>query len=153
MSLLRYVTPTLDNLFMESLRWVDMTYVQKHKSDNPQELRPMYYPNLKMYTGHGATHEKKAPMDAVLAFLYRSGRRAGISLAVYLLTFLPLAGPFILPAASFYTFNRAVGTVPAMLVFSTGVILPKRYLVVFLQSYFASRSLMRELVCAYTGAL
>ena len=131
---------------MDSLEWVDRTYMLKHKSDDPSNLRAMYFPNLKMYSMHGPTSQRKRPWEAVQAFLYRFSRRAVISLTVYALTFLPLIGPFVLPAASFYTFNKAVGPVPALLIFSTGVVLPKRYLVVFLQSYFASRNLMRELV-------
>lgn len=133
--------------FMDSLQWVDQTYVQKHKSEDPNTLRAMYYPNLRLYQTHGDTSQRKTPMDAALAFLLRFGRRAAISLAVYALSYLPVIGRFVLPAASFYTFNKAVGPVPATLIFSTGVFLPRRYLIVFLQSYFSSRSLMRELVC------
>lgn len=163
MSLMRYITPTLDEMqenprkfslslidilfrFMGSLYWVDQTYVQKHKSDDPQTLRAMYYPNLRMYSTHGDPNSKKSPMDAIIAFLIRYGRRAGISLAVYALSYLPYIGRFVLPAASFYTFNKAVGPKPAAIIFGSSVFLPKRYLVVFLQSYFSSRSLMRELV-------
>jgi hypothetical protein len=91
--------------------------------------------------------------EAVVAFLLRFSRRAGISLAIYLLSFLPLVGRFVLPAASFYTFNNAVGPVPATLIFGIGIFLPRRYLVVFLQSYFSSRSLMRELVCEVSWRL
>jgi len=87
-------------------------------------------------------------MDAAIAFLVRFGRRAGISLAIYLLSYLPVVGRFVLPAASFWTFNRAVGPVPATAIFGAGVLVPRRWLVVFLQSYFSSRSLMRELVSA-----
>lgn len=131
---------------MDSLEWVDRTYLQKHRSDDPSSLRALYFPNLRMYSVHGATSGNKSPLEAVRAFLYRFGRRAVISLTVYALTFLPLVGPFVLPAASFYTFKKAVGPVPALLIFGTGVVLPKRYLIMFLQSYFASRNLMRELV-------
>ena len=131
---------------MDSLEWVDRTYVMKHKGDDPAKLRAMYYPNLRLYQLHGDTSEKKTPLDAILVFMSRFGRRAGISLAVYVCSFLPLIGKFVLPAASFFTFKKAVGPVPASLIFGTGMLLPKRYLVVFLQSYFASRSLMRELV-------
>ncbi|KAL9116445.1 MAG: hypothetical protein Q9187_007030 [Circinaria calcarea] len=134
---------------MDSLQWVDQTYVQKHKSEDPNTLRAMYYPNLRLYQTHGGTSQRKTPMDAALAFLLRFGRRAAISLAVYALSFLPLVGRFVLPAASFYTFNKAVGPVPATLIFGTGVFLPRRYLIVFLQSYFSSRSLMRELLEPY----
>ena len=131
---------------MDSLAWVDQTYIQKHKTEDPNTLRLMYYPNLRLYSTHGDTSKHKAPMDAAFAFLFRFGRRAAISLAIYMLSYLPLVGRFVLPAASFYTFNRAVGPIPATIIFGAGVFLPRRYLVVFLQSYFSSRSLMRELV-------
>ncbi|KAI4175851.1 MAG: hypothetical protein LQ343_001465 [Gyalolechia ehrenbergii] len=88
-------------------------------------------------------------MDAVIVFLYRYGRRAAMSLGIYMLSYLPIVGRFVLPAASFYTFNKAVGPVPATVIFGSGIFLPRRYLVIFLQSYFSSRSLMRELLEPY----
>jgi hypothetical protein len=132
---------------MDSLLWVDQTYLQKHKTDDPSKLRPMYYHNLSKYPTHGPDKAKKSPFDALISFLSRFGRRAVLSLAVYFLSFLPVVGRFVLPAVSYYTFNKAVGTAPATLVFGLGILLPRHYLVVFLQTYFASRSLMRELVC------
>lgn len=131
---------------MESLRWVDETYTQKHASEDPNNLRAMYYPNFKQYPTYGPTAKKNSPYQAAIHFLTRYGRKAGISLAIFALSYLPYVGRFVLPAASFYTFNSAVGTPPAVLIFGVGVFLPRRYLVTFLQSYFSSRSLMRELV-------
>lgn len=149
MTLMRYVTPTLDNMFMDSLRWVDMTYVQKHKGENPDNLRDMYYPNLHRYkVKDGSTHSTSTA-EAISMFLYRFGRRAAISLAIFALSYLPYVGRFVLPAASFYTFNKAVGLGPAAIIFGTGIVLPKKYLVIFLQTYFSSRSLMRELLEPY----
>lgn len=132
--------------FMDSLQWVDQTYYAKHKSEDPKTLRATYFAELRMYSAHGDTSKHRAPMDAALAFLMRFGRRAGISLAIYALSYLPIVGRFVLPAASFYTFNNAVGPIPATIIFGSGIFLPRRYLIVFLQSYFSSRSLMRELV-------
>ena len=132
--------------FMDSLQWVDQTYYAKHKSENPNTLRAEYYTQLRLYSAHGDTSKHRKPTDAALAFLIRFGRRAGISLAIYALSYLPIVGRFVLPAASFYTFNNAVGLLPATVIFGSGIFLPRRYLVVFLQSYFSSRSLMRELV-------
>ncbi len=129
------------------MRWVDQTYVQKHASQDRRDLRALYYPHLKTYPKHGDSASPKKPKDALVAFLIRYARKAGISLAVYLLSFLPVVGRFVLPAASFYTFNKAVGLKPALVIFGSSVVLPRRYLVVFLQSYFASRSLVRDLVC------
>ncbi len=131
---------------MDSLQWVDQTYYAKHKSENPKTLRATYFAELRMYSTHGDTSKHRAPMDAAFAFLVRFGRRAGISLAIYALSYLPIVGRFVLPAASFYTFNNAVGPIPATIIFGSGIFLPRRYLIVFLQSYFSSRSLMRELV-------
>jgi hypothetical protein len=134
---------------MESLDWVDRTYIQMHKSDDPSGLRAMYFPNLRMYkSGHTPKdpNNHKNIIDGVLTFLTRFSKRAGISLAIYLLSFLPVVGRLVLPVASFYTFRKAVSTPPAVAIFAVGLFLPKRYLVVFLQTYFTSRTLMRELV-------
>lgn len=79
-------------------------------------------------------------------FLMKFGKKAGVSLAVFSLSYIPYIGRLVLPAASFYTFNSVAGLGPAAVVFGTGIFLPRRYLVIFLQSYFSSRSLMRELV-------
>lgn len=150
MSLMRYVTPTLDDLFMDSLRWVDLTYVQKHKHDeDPSQLRAMYYPQLKQYRVSDGSTGSTSTAENVSLFLYRFFKKGAISLAVFLASFLPYAGRFVLPAASFYTFNQAVGLGPAAIIFGTGILLPRRYLVIFLQSYFASRSLVRELLEPY----
>lgn len=147
MTLMRYITPTLDNMFMDSLAWVDRTYYQKHEGENPSDLRAQYYPQLKMYDTKGTNSDKnKDPYAALQAFLMRFGKKAAISLGVYLLSLLPYVGRFVLPGASFYTFNKSVGWEPAVVIFGSGIFLPKRYLVMFLQSYFSSRTLMRELV-------
>jgi len=147
MTLMRYITPTLDNMFMNSLAWVDQTYYQKHEGENPEELRAIYHANLKMYDTKGTNSDKnKDPYAALQSFLMRFGKKAAISLGVYLLSMLPYVGRFVLPAASFYTFNKSVGWQPAVVIFGSGIFLPKKYLVMFLQSYFSSRTLMRELV-------
>ncbi|KAK4962355.1 hypothetical protein LTR66_012681 [Elasticomyces elasticus] len=150
MSIMRYFTPTLDDMFMDSLRWVDQTYVQKHKSEDPDKLRAMYYPNMRMYSTHGFTaSEKSPPWGAARKVMARFGRKAVISIVVYTLSYVPYVGRFVLPAASFYTFNNAVGTIPAAIIFGSGIFVPKRYFVMFIQSYFSSRALMRDLLEPY----
>ncbi|KFY20520.1 hypothetical protein V493_07663, partial [Pseudogymnoascus sp. VKM F-4281 (FW-2241)] len=72
-----------------------------------------------------------------------------ISLAIFALSYTPYVGRLVLPAASFYTFNASVGLGPALLIFGSGIFLPRRYLIIFLQSYFTSRSLTRELLEPY----
>ena len=139
--------------FMDSLEWVDRTYAQKHASEDPTTLRAMYYPNLRLYSAQDATSQHRSPMDAAMMFLVRYARRAGLGLGIYILSFLPVVGRFVLPAASFWTFNQAVGTPAAVVIFGSGIFVKKRFLVMFLQAYFSSRSLMRELVSLYLAEL
>jgi len=137
---------------MDSLRWVDATYVQKHRSEDPHNLRAMYAPNLEQYSVHApkAVSEKKGnktPLNqAIFMYAIRQGRKAGISLGVLALSYVPYLGRFVLPAASFYTFRKSVGTQPAVVIFMMSLFFPRKYLVSFLQAYFSSRTLMRELV-------
>lgn len=157
-SFMRYLSPAMDHMFMDSLLWVDETYTAKHAGENADDLRAMYYPNLKQYDEEvygdadvgqirgGERKKTKDPRAALQAFLLRFGKKAALSLGVYVATFVPYVGRFVLPAASFYTFNQAVGTPAAVVIFGSGIFMPKRYLVMFLQSYFSSRSMMRELV-------
>jgi|TARA_R110002003_G_scaffold104_35_gene8503 hypothetical protein len=133
---------------MDSLSWVDKTYVQKHKTDDPHNLRAMYHQNLEQYPHHATKVDKsKKPLkQAVMIYATKQGRKAAISLAVLGLSYVPYVGRFVLPAASFYTFRGAVGTQPAAAIFAGSLLFPRRYLVSFLQAYFSSRTLMRELV-------
>jgi len=134
---------------MDSLRWVDQTYVQKHKTEDPHNLRALYHQNLEKYPHHAPkTDKEKTPLkQAVILYATKQGRKAGISLAVLGLSYVPYVGRFVLPAASFYTFRGAVGTQPAAAIFAASLLFPRRYMVTFLQAYFSSRTLMRELVC------
>jgi hypothetical protein len=131
---------------MDSLNWVDKTYYAKHEGEDPSTLRESYYPNLRMYAIRDGSTHTKSTAEAITMTLMRFGKKAGLSLAVFGLSYIPYVGRLVLPAASFYTFKSVAGLGPAAIVFGTGVFLPRRYLVIFLQSYFASRSLMRELV-------
>ena len=135
---------------MQSLQWVDLTYAKKHKHEEPEKLRDLYYPNLSMYAlGKGKPESASLSGQSLYSFLYRFGRKGIISISIFLLSYAPFFGRFVLPAASFYTFNKAVGLGPASLIFGTGLFAPKRYLVIFLQTYFSARSLMRELLVPY----
>lgn len=139
---------------MESLKWVDTTYVQKHKQDDPKTLRAMYYPNLAMYpttkrntkASNSSTEQAKPVPRALKAFAHRYARRIGMLLGIHLASLLPVVGQFVAPAVSFQTFRQSVGTAPAAVIFGTGFLLPKTFLITFLHTYFASRGLMRDLV-------
>ncbi|CDM32077.1 unnamed protein product [Penicillium roqueforti FM164] len=149
MTLMRYVTPTLDEIFMQSIQWVDTTYIQKHKSEDPRHLRSLYYPNLVQYSAKGGSSVSRPIAKALKSFFNRYAKKIGIMLGVYLLSMVAIIGRFVMPAASFYTLRSHIGSTPAAVIFGIGLILPKHYIVTFLHTYFASRSLMRELLEPY----
>ncbi|RDA91627.1 hypothetical protein CP533_0297 [Ophiocordyceps camponoti-saundersi (nom. inval.)] len=150
MTLMRHVSPTLDNLFMQSLRWVDITYVRKHQGERLEESRSSYYTNLEQYprvaTGNDTPHRKG---HTIYNSIYRHCHKALVSIIVYFLSFLPVVGPIILPLVSFYTFHKAVGLGLAGLIFGSSLVTPKRYIIVFLQTYFSTRTFTRELLEPY----
>jgi hypothetical protein len=136
--------------FMDSLQWVDKTYTEKHKTEDPATLRAMYYPNLAQYHKGGVPGgPKRSPWEGAIAFMMRYGRRTAISLAIYALSFIPYVGHLVLPAVSFYTFNKYIDFPISLGIFAVGFLVPKYYFVLFLQAYFSSRSLMRELLDPY----
>ncbi|KAL9090823.1 MAG: hypothetical protein Q9159_001764 [Coniocarpon cinnabarinum] len=147
MNVLKFLNPALDNMFMESLQWVDQTYVAKHQSEDPSHLRAMYYPTLRQW--HGDPSQKKTSREAFMGFLIRYGKKAGLSLSVLLLSYVPYVGKIVMPALSFYYFRTAVGPKPAIAIFASGLVIPRHYLVRFLQTYFSSRTMMRELLQPY----
>ena len=133
---------------MDSLAWVDKTYQKKHATDPSNTLRTGYYDNLSQWEIHTRAEKKKHPEPKKSAsdFIARSVRKGAISVAIYAASFLPVVGRFVLPAASFYSLQHAAGVGPAGIVFFVGLFIRRRYIVMLLQSYFASRSLVRELV-------
>lgn len=175
MSLMRYIVPTLDKMFMLSLAWVDKTYLAKHlpaatasSVSIPVEIQyRLYYPTLSLYKPHkdyippSADDPKKALKKRTLKknsplkkFLYKSLRKAALSVTVYLLTFLPVVGPLVLPVSSAYSLHQVTGPLPAgLFAFASMFILPKSWTVKLLQTYFASRTLMRELLEPYFSRL
>jgi len=176
MSLMRYLIPTLDSTFMLSLAWVDKTYLAKHLPaivTNPGVAVPkemqnrLYYPTLSLYEPHKdaippkvgnekdalkpKTLKKNSPLKA---FLIRSARKAGISLGIYLATFIPYIGPLVLPVSSIYSLNSVTGPLPAgVFAFCSLFIFSKSLTVRILQTYFASRSLVRDLLEPYFSRL
>ncbi|KAI5298831.1 hypothetical protein KEM56_003752 [Ascosphaera pollenicola] len=151
MTLMSHITPTLDELFMESLKWADSTYAEKHKADDPATLRDMYYPNLSQWpTSRRSTSTvRKSPQEKIRDFARRNSKRTMYSIGIYALSTIPTVGRFVYPAASFWAFRKAVGDLPAAVIFGAGLILPKRFMVMFFQSFYSSRGLMRELLRPY----
>ncbi|EGX46976.1 hypothetical protein AOL_s00097g215 [Orbilia oligospora ATCC 24927] len=167
---IRLQRDALDEMFMESLSWVDQTYLQKHQNDNPSTLRPPYHQNLILYPKNGPAsssssstrssssssppQSKSSKLAATIAqkqtdFIKQMLKKGLISLIVYISSLIPWAGILVLPAASAWSLHPTVGIGPALGVFLTGLFVPRKQMVIVLQAYHASRSLVRTLLEPY----
>ena len=69
---------------MQSIQWVDATYIQKHKAEDPNKLRSLYYPNLVQYPTSGAAVNRQGPraQKALMSFFNRYAKKVGMMLGV-----------------------------------------------------------------------
>jgi hypothetical protein len=158
---IRYLRPDMDDLFLMSLNFVDKVYKTKHPESNRQ-----YYTALVQYNKeYHHLHVSKAPfnMDRLIDqsadhrafgdFLTSYAYRTLITLLVFVLSQMPYVGKLVLPCVSFYSFQKVVGSTAASAVFALGFAVPKRWMVMFLSSFWGSRSLVRELLAPYFSRL
>ncbi|KAK6352787.1 hypothetical protein TWF696_004790 [Orbilia brochopaga] len=150
---MRLQNSALDEVFMESLQWVDTTYMRKHASDNPATVQQhLYHQNLTLWkpgaAAVAATLGEKRPRKTD-DFIKRMIRKGVISLVVYFFSTVPVIGRLVLPAASAFSIHPVVGIGPAIAVFAAGLSVPRKQVVIALQAYHASRNLVRQLLEPY----
>ncbi|CAG8473860.1 1693_t:CDS:2 [Diversispora eburnea] len=149
---IRYIYPeTLDSLFIESLRNVDFEHIKKHKEGDEDELRPPYAPALERYQySSGSGYWKE-----MIQYLKRTGNQLKKVIALFLLSLLPFVGGFVYPIASAYALVNSLGKVPAIIVGILMYITPgtKSFAIIFLETLYSSRALMRELLEPYFGRI
>lgn len=130
-----------DDLFMTSLRWVDKLRTEKHHVATGRKIVEQETPsiNLDLYRPRYDSN-----------FYNRTFKRTLIGLSIYACSHIPKIGTFVLPSVTFWTLKGTVGIVPAFAFFSiAGLTLPRHIFVVFLQTYFSTRSLTRQLLIPY----
>lgn len=87
--------------------------------------------------------------QAFAKFLKKYFKRSGISLAIYFVSGIPYIGFIALPLFSFYSFNKVVGTPTALGIFAMGLSVRRRYMFMFLSTFWGGRSLVHDLLSPY----
>ncbi|KAG5355404.1 hypothetical protein CJU90_4453 [Yarrowia sp. C11] len=157
---MRYFRPEIDEIFLRSLQHADQTYAKNHPENKhpPQYYMPLitYKEQARAYgTGKGGRSwwsflsAKTSNGNDFSSFLSRMATRTAFTLAMYLIKDVPVLGSLSISSASFYSFNQVVGTPAAAAVFGLGLMVPKKWLLVFLSAFWGSRSLVRELLIPY----
>ncbi|GES88744.1 transmembrane protein UsgS [Rhizophagus clarus] len=145
---MRYIYPQpLDSLFIESLHHVDLTYIKKHEGE--QDLRPPYAPALERHP-YGTNY-----WNEMFQYLKRTWNKIKIAIILYFLSLLPFVGVFVYPVASAYALIDSLGYFPAITIGVFMYVIPgtKSFTMVFLESLYSSRAMMRELLEPYFGRI
>ncbi|KAI5793735.1 hypothetical protein DFH27DRAFT_567113 [Peziza echinospora] len=140
----------------------------KNKSEVqvPEDIgKRLYYPTLSALTPnpnpplitrpHSAASVRPPQGSPLKKFLFRSLKKAGLSLAIYVLTFLPFPlGGMVVPLSTLYSLHKFLGLAPAVAVSLVSyILLPKSTGILLLQTYFASRHLVNDLLSPYFSRL
>ncbi|KAJ8653948.1 hypothetical protein O0I10_010397 [Lichtheimia ornata] len=131
---MRYAYPKpLDELFMESLRYIDSLHPDRPPYASAlakRKYREEYWANMKGY-------------------FKRMGKNVKLGLAIYLLSLLPIVGPYVFPAAGAYTTFRSLGQTQGAVVGVCFLFMPRWATISLIRALIGMRALMRELLEPY----
>lgn len=159
-SVSRYFTKDLDNMFLSSLEFIDNLYVSKH----PEKKGHQFHPNLVALSTEdkelrAATSTPPASLSGLkakytssqdfAAFIKRHVVRTAYNIAIFLVGKLPVVGSVVLGLISFLNLNDKIGTVRSIAIFAIFQLIPKHYSVLFLTTFWGSRSMVYDLLIPY----
>src|SRR5690606_29606436 len=101
MGAMQHATNVADELFLESVRWADEVYGEKHRDELPENKRRPYYPPLASWSAYRpppSSKQKKSHGDRLQLFLTRTTRRLSTTLTLYVASYIPKIGPLLPPA-------------------------------------------------------
>ncbi|CAO0789433.1 unnamed protein product [Mucor circinelloides] len=131
---MRYVYPKpLDDLFMESLRYLDSTHPDRAPYASilaQQKFKRRYWADMKDY-------------------MLRTWKKVRLGLLLLLLSMIPFVGRFVFPAAGAYTTYKALGKTQGIAVGICFFFLPRWATMKLVRALIGMRSLMRELLAPY----
>ncbi|KAG2220138.1 hypothetical protein INT45_006166, partial [Circinella minor] len=131
---MRYLYPKpLDDLFMESLRFID--------SQHPE--RPPYASSL------SKRRYRKEYWNNMKGYMKRSWKNLRLGIVILLLSRLPIVGQFVFPAAGAYTTFKSLGQTQGAVVGICFLFLPRWMTISLIKALIGMRAMMRELLEPY----
>lgn len=150
----RFFSRQLDQLFLQSLKFIDEVRLTKYP-----ETDRVYHENLvslnteEKITDNRPTLEtikkKWASSQEFSAFMRRHITRTLMGVGAYFVSKVPVFGSIILGLVSFLNLDSKIGTVNAAVIFGVLQLVPKRWAVLFLTTYWGSRSMVQDLLAPY----
>ncbi len=156
-----YFNPDFNGLFLTSIQFLDNTSEVTHGSGKSNR----YYPGLvrreksKPQTSSDIRFAsrilKKVGLQKIndgglySAFLIRYLQRAGLSLAVLLISYTPIIGKFLISSILFSNINGIIGTTASVPVFLASLLVPSSWVVILITTLWCSESLVEEIFNLY----
>lgn len=150
----RYFNKQLDDLFLQSLQFVDQVRKAKHP-----ETERVYHENLVALSTDERITDNRPTFDSIKkkwatsqefsTFMRRHINRTLMSVGAYFVSKIPFFGSVILGLISFLNLDGKIGTVNAAVIFGLLQLIPKRWAVLFLTTYWGSRSMLHDLLAPY----
>lgn len=155
-SLSQYFSRDLDDLFLASLGFIDSVYVSKH----PDNSSHQYHDNLVALTDIDLEQHSVQSFFDVVKSKYASSREFSLflrkhlnnlisTIVLFVLIKIPFVGPVCLGLITFLSLNDKLGTVRSLTVFCLLISVPNQYSALFLNTYWGSRSMIRDLLLPY----
>lgn len=150
----RFFNKQLDDLFLQSLKFIDQVRQAKY----PDTDR-IYHENLVSLRTDETITNGRPTLDSIKkkwstsqefsAFMRRHINRTTLSVGAYFVSKIPFFGSVILGLVSFQNLDSKIGTVNAAVIFGLLQLIPKRWAVLFLTTYWGSRSMLHDLLAPY----
>ncbi|SAM04358.1 hypothetical protein [Absidia glauca] len=129
----------LDDLFMETIRYIDETNKTTYTAALSQHAD-----DKKIHTNN-----KKKVWPSIKVYLLRTWKKVRLGLVVFLLSLLPVVGQFVFPLAGAYTTWKSLGNTQGVAVGISFFFLPRWATLILVRSLIGMRTLMRELLEPY----
>lgn len=136
----------MDDVFVRSLQFVDLTNKQKH----PNESVRLYSPIIEVKEVNVAGNMR---MSSCKRLLRRFAKRTLYFLGVGVLSRIPRVGMLVVPLIAFQSLQSYIGSDSAIGVFLLAMVLPQHYFLVLLAVMNGSRALMNDLLRPYFARL
>lgn len=150
----RYFNKHLDQLFLQSLKFFDEVRLLKH----PDSDR-VYHESLVALSTDEKIEDSRPTIKEIklkwatsrefATFMKRHIYRTALNVGAYFVSKVPVFGSIILGLVSFLNLDSKIGTVNAAVIFGLLQLIPKRYAVLFLTTYWGTRSMVHDLLAPY----
>lgn len=159
-SSIRFMGTHLDDLFLVALQYSNPQYYESlqksYYSIKDSEEFPERFFTDQPQVSSASEYNALLILDQVKEnrrlklFLTKNLKRSALTLSCFVLSFIPIIGPFVIPAITLVSTHKIMGAPVAFTLFISSItFLDRNQSILILSSFWASRSLMNDLLSPF----